>query len=122
MSWRSLHADPREFEFGEASHQAGIDRSRFRGSTIYFAAIALANNPNMRAEGEFGHLEAIRAEEFVRIRWHDGHLITDDDLLALSVRRGSLTPNERREIEAHVRIRENFSRCCLGRPNCRACR
>ena len=29
-------------------------------------------------------------------------LIEDDDLLALSVRRGSLTPNERREIQSHV--------------------
>jgi len=29
-------------------------------------------------------------------------LIEDDDLLALSVRRGSLTPSERREIQSHV--------------------
>jgi hypothetical protein len=40
--------------------------------------------------------------EFGEFDGTTGHLITDHDLLALSVRRGSLTPYERREIEAHV--------------------
>jgi HD-GYP domain-containing protein (c-di-GMP phosphodiesterase class II) len=46
--------------------------------------------------------------EFGEFDGTTGHLITDHDLMALSVRRGSLTPYERREIEAHVSHTREF--------------
>ena len=52
--------------------------------------------------GSYGHLEEIRAYSFTEFDGSVGGVITDQDVLTLSVRRGSLTPEERREIQAHV--------------------
>ena len=103
----ALHSGPVEFELVRRRVKQELTRDLSRLDD-YFAAIALANNPNVLAEGEFGHLEAIRRMEFVEFDGRTGHLITDQDLLALSVRRGSLTPHERREIEAHVSHTRDF--------------
>ena len=102
-----LHADPVEFELARRRIKQDLSRDLSRLDD-YFTAITLANNPNVRAEGEFGHLEAIRQMEFGEFDGTTGHLITDHDLMALSVRRGSLTPHERREIEAHVSHTREF--------------
>jgi len=102
-----LHADPREFAFARRRTKQELDRAISRLDD-HFAAIVLANNPNVRAEGEFSHLEAIHANPFTEFDGSNGRLITDEDLLALSVRRGSLTPNERRQIEAHVAYTRDF--------------
>lgn len=102
-----LHADPVEFELARRRIKQELSRDLSRLDD-YFAAVALANNPNIRAEGEFSHLEAIRQMEFGEFDGTTGHLITDHDLMALSVRRGSLTPHERREIEAHVSHTREF--------------
>jgi HD-GYP domain-containing protein (c-di-GMP phosphodiesterase class II) len=103
----ALHSDPREFEFTRRRSKQELDRA-ISLLDDHFAAIALANNPNVRAEGDFRHLKAIRANPFVELDGANGWLITDDDLLALSVRRGSLTPDERRQIEAHVAYTRDF--------------
>jgi len=68
----------------------------------YLAQLTHANNPNVLAAGDFRHLEALRAQRFVDLDGRLEGLITQADLLALSVRRGSLTPAERNEIERHV--------------------
>jgi HD-GYP domain-containing protein (c-di-GMP phosphodiesterase class II) len=68
----------------------------------FLSALTLANNPNVRAEGEYGHLAAIHALPFLELDGGDGRLIAASDVEALSVRRGSLTPEERREIQNHV--------------------
>jgi HD-GYP domain-containing protein (c-di-GMP phosphodiesterase class II) len=102
-----LHADPIEFELARRRIKQDLSRDLSRLDD-YFTAITLANNPNVLAEGEFGHLEAIRQMEFGEFDGTTGHLITDHDLMALSVRRGSLTPHERREIEAHVSHTREF--------------
>jgi HD-GYP domain-containing protein (c-di-GMP phosphodiesterase class II) len=102
-----LHSDPVEFDLARRRIKQELSRDLSRLDD-YFTAITLANNPNVLAEGEFGHLEAIRQMEFGEFDGTTGHLITDHDLLALSVRRGSLTPPERREIEAHVSHTREF--------------
>ncbi len=102
-----LHADPVEFELARRRIKQDLSRDLSRLDD-YFTAITLANNPNVLAEGEFGHLEVIRQMEFGEFDGTTGHLITDHDLMALSVRRGSLTPHERREIEAHVSHTREF--------------
>jgi HD-GYP domain-containing protein (c-di-GMP phosphodiesterase class II) len=74
----------------------------------YFTAVTLSNNPNVLAKGSFGHLDVIRGTPFREFDGSLDGLITGADLLALSVRRGSLTPEERSEIEAHVEHTRDF--------------
>lgn len=68
----------------------------------FFDALTLANNPNVRAQGEFRHLDLLHEEPFLEVDGREGRLISAADLTALSVRRGSLTPDERIEIQNHV--------------------
>jgi HD-GYP domain-containing protein (c-di-GMP phosphodiesterase class II) len=68
----------------------------------YYAGVVQANNPNIVADGDFGHLRTIRDYRFRELDGSLSGLITDSDLLALSMRQGSLTPEERREIQLHV--------------------
>ena len=68
----------------------------------YWAAVVRANKPNLLEDGDFQHLIEIREERFLDLDGTISGLIDDNDLLALSVRRGSLTPAERREIQSHV--------------------
>ena len=68
----------------------------------YFDWISRANRPNILDDGDFAHLAEIRDYHFREVDGTLDGLITDTDMLALSVRRGSLTPQERREIQAHV--------------------
>ena len=65
----------------------------------YMEWIAKANQPNVLEEGDFEHLRMVRNAAFAGT---DFPLIDDQELQALSVRRGSLTPAERIEIEGHV--------------------
>ena len=74
----------------------------------YFSQLTLANNPNVLAVGDYTHLAEIRAEPFVEFDGRSEGLIADTDLHALSVRKGSLTPLERKEIERHVVFTRDF--------------
>lgn len=74
----------------------------------YFDFISLANRPTPLDEGDFAHLRELRDYAFLELDGTRDGLITDTDLAALSVRRGSLTPDERREIESHVTHTRDF--------------
>jgi HD-GYP domain-containing protein (c-di-GMP phosphodiesterase class II) len=74
----------------------------------YFDFIALANRPTPLDDGDFAHLRELRDYAFLELDGTRDGLITDTDLAALSVRRGSLTPEERREIESHVTHTRDF--------------
>ncbi len=74
----------------------------------YFDWIEQANNPNVLDDGDFEHLAEVRDYAFRELDGTMGGVISDEDLLALSVRRGSLTPQERRAIEAHVVHTKDF--------------
>lgn len=74
----------------------------------YFEFITLANRPTPLDEGDFVHLRELRDYAFLELDGTRDGLITDADLTALSVRRGSLTPEERREIESHVTHTRDF--------------
>jgi HD-GYP domain-containing protein (c-di-GMP phosphodiesterase class II) len=74
----------------------------------YFEFISLANRPTPLDEGDFAHLRKLRDYAFLELDGTRDGLITDTDLAALSVRRGSLTPEERREIESHVTHTRDF--------------
>ena len=102
-----LHTQPAQFEAARRRIKQDLSREI---SLIddYFAAISRANSPNVVAEGDYSHLDAIREIKFAEWDGSSDHLISVQDLLALSVRRGSLTPAERREIEAHVSFTREF--------------
>ncbi|MEZ5549264.1 MAG: HD domain-containing phosphohydrolase [Pseudomonadales bacterium] len=68
----------------------------------YFEMVSKANLPQILDEGVARDLREIREYAYREFDGTLNGLITDLDLLALSVRRGSLTPDERREIQSHV--------------------
>ncbi len=74
----------------------------------YYEWIVAANSPNVMDDGEFGHLTEIRNYAFKEFNGDVAGVINDADVLALSVRKGSLTPEERRAIESHVVFTKDF--------------
>ncbi|MGK0224723.1 MAG: HD-GYP domain-containing protein (c-di-GMP phosphodiesterase class II) [Limisphaerales bacterium] len=68
----------------------------------YIDWVVQANSPNVLDQGDYQHLDEIRDYSFRELDGTLGGVITDQDVLALSIRRGSLTPEERREIQSHV--------------------
>ncbi|MDG2278736.1 MAG: HD domain-containing phosphohydrolase [Pseudomonadales bacterium] len=74
----------------------------------YYDWVRAANNPNILDAGSYSHLDEIRDYAFRELDGTVGGVITEQDLLALSVRRGSLTPEERRKIQAHVVFTTDF--------------
>jgi HD-GYP domain-containing protein (c-di-GMP phosphodiesterase class II) len=96
-----LHKRPADF----AIERRRIHRELERRITLlddYLAAIVRANRPTILEDGDFAHLRSIRDHAFVEPDGSPSTLISESDLVALSVRRGTLTADERREIEAHV--------------------
>ena len=67
-----------------------------------FATIMAANEPTVLAAGDFAKIEAIAKETYFDIRGEMKFLIEADEAVALSVKRGSLTPKEYEEITSHV--------------------
>ncbi len=74
----------------------------------FFQVISSANVPNVLDDGNFKNLKRIREYGYLESDGTLNGLITENDLLALSIRRGSLTPEERREIESHVTHTREF--------------
>lgn len=68
----------------------------------YLRDILKANEPSVLTEGDFHHLQEIQGQV---VKNHDDSLIgllSDSEFCALAIRRGSLTQEERAEIERHV--------------------
>lgn len=72
--------------------------------------VLAANQPNVVAEGDFSTLETIRHWEFIDPSGVRHNLLTEGEMRALSLRRGSLNPEERVEIENHVTHSYRFLR------------
>ncbi len=85
----------------------------------FLAAIEEANEPSMLPDGAFDHLREIHGYRFHDIDGTEKGLINDDEMLALSVRKGSLTEEERREIESHVTHTWNFLKLIPWTPELR---
>ena len=67
-----------------------------------WSAILSANEPTVLAAGDFAKIEQIAKETYSDIRGDVHRLLNEDEVLALSVKRGSLTPSEFDEIRSHV--------------------
>jgi HD-GYP domain-containing protein (c-di-GMP phosphodiesterase class II) len=72
--------------------------------------IMAANQPNIIAAGDYSALENFRHWEFVDALGRRNSILTEGELRALSLRRGTLTPEERAEIESHVTHSYHFLR------------
>ncbi len=61
-----------------------------------------ANEPTVQAAGDFARIEELAKETFVDSKGQMRRMLEDDDVLALSITRGSLTASEYQEITSHV--------------------
>jgi len=69
---------------------------------LYLREIEQANKPSILAEGRFNHLERVRDLPSVSAGGMGLRLLNEEEFQTLSLRKGSLTPTERKEIESHV--------------------
>jgi HD-GYP domain-containing protein (c-di-GMP phosphodiesterase class II) len=64
--------------------------------------IVAANEPTVLAAGDFAKIEQLAKETYFDLRGEMRFLLDEDEAVALSVKRGSLTPKEYEEITSHV--------------------
>jgi HD-GYP domain-containing protein (c-di-GMP phosphodiesterase class II) len=83
-------------EFAQVRHSTHEELCRF------LDAIGKANEPTVLAEGSFEALREISRRTYVDFEGRERHLLRNEELQFLMIRRGSLDENERREIESHV--------------------
>lgn len=102
-----LHDKAQDFEVARARIHREL-QSQLSQLDDYFGMIVAANNPTVRVDGDFAHLKSIESYQFIEDDGSPTGLISKQDLAALSVRRGSLTQEERVEIEAHVQHTRDF--------------
>jgi HD-GYP domain-containing protein (c-di-GMP phosphodiesterase class II) len=67
-----------------------------------YVTILSANEPSVLAQGDFDRITVISKDTYVDLRGDVQRLLTDEEVEALSVRRGSLTTEEFDEIRMHV--------------------
>jgi HD-GYP domain-containing protein (c-di-GMP phosphodiesterase class II) len=88
-----------------ASELEALDRElaiRRAELELTFQAVINANEPTVLAEGDFKKIEALAKETYSDLRGEVRRLLEDDEVISLSVKRGSLTPEEFDEIRSHV--------------------
>jgi response regulator RpfG family c-di-GMP phosphodiesterase len=73
-----------------------------------FRAIESANEPTVLKGGEFAKIEALGKQTFIAPSGEERPLLSALEVTSLSVTRGSLTPDEVREIQSHVTHSFNF--------------
>ncbi len=74
----------------------------------YYQWLVQANEPDMLSKSDFDFLQEVRDYPFLETDGTLGGLIAESDLQALSVRQGSLTTEERQEIQSHVVHTQEF--------------
>ena len=78
------------------------EASKLQRLNNYMQAVADANEPSILSEGTFEHLKQIREYVIEDVNGNSRGLIDELEFGALSIKRGSLTADERVEIENHV--------------------
>src|SRR5580698_9626479 len=67
-----------------------------------FLTIVAANEPTVLAAGDFAKIETLSRDTYSDLRGEVRRLLTEEEVVSLSVKRGSLTPTEFDEIRSHV--------------------
>ena len=74
----------------------------------YFKTILESNEPSVLPEGNFDKLVDIAARRYLDFDGEEKALLTEDEVRLLSIRKGSLDDEERKQIESHVVHTFNF--------------
>jgi HD-GYP domain-containing protein (c-di-GMP phosphodiesterase class II) len=94
-----------------ASALEALDRElaeRRAGLEDAYRSILNANEPTVLAAGDFEKIEQLAKETYMDMRGEKRRLLEDEEVVSLSVKRGSLTPQEFDEIRSHVTHTFNF--------------
>jgi HD-GYP domain-containing protein (c-di-GMP phosphodiesterase class II) len=67
-----------------------------------FDSILAANEPTVLQEGDFATIERLARDTYTDLRGNVRQLLDEEEVVSLSVQRGSLTPQEFDEIRSHV--------------------
>ncbi|MGJ9416653.1 HD domain-containing phosphohydrolase [Massilia sp. CMS3.1] len=107
-AWRALAQQHLEGELGMTLFRRECERIEAQleeeGARLdaFFATIVRANEPSISHSSAPPELEAIRSHACAGCEDAGFRLLSDDEFSALSIGKGCLTPDERRQIEAHV--------------------
>lgn len=111
-------APAQEWPAIEAKYQNEIEKQQEEAEQM-FSAILSANEPTVLAAGSFEFLQKI-AERRIELSTNEEiPYISDQELVMLSIRKGTLDNEERLEIESHVKHTYNFLRQIPWTPNLR---
>jgi HD-GYP domain-containing protein (c-di-GMP phosphodiesterase class II) len=91
-------APPTEFDITRIRNEV---RKISRELSFFWNTITEANEPHVVASGSFQAIAEIAAIKVV-LNGQEEELLTSEEISRLSIRKGSLTESERREIEQHV--------------------
>ncbi|HNE21020.1 MAG TPA: GAF domain-containing protein [Turneriella sp.] len=119
QSLAEMQKSPRElWPEIQAKFQAEQEKQQLEAEQM-FSAILSANEPTVLAAGSFDFLKKI-AENKLRVSVDEElPFLTDQELVMLSIRKGTLDERERLEIESHVTHTYNFLRQIPWTPNLR---
>jgi HD-GYP domain-containing protein (c-di-GMP phosphodiesterase class II) len=92
-------------EIEKLDHELDVRRAELHDA---FRSIESANEPTVLKAGEFGKIEALGKQTFIAPSGEERPLLSALEVTSLSVTRGSLTPDEMREIQSHVTHSFNF--------------
>jgi HD-GYP domain-containing protein (c-di-GMP phosphodiesterase class II) len=86
------------------------EESRFRRAQLEgaFEAVYQANEPTVLPEGDFDRLFEIARQTYLDPRGIERPILTPEEVRYLSIPKGSLSPDERAQIESHVVHSFNF--------------
>ena len=110
----ALHRDSGSMELhNRIEQQLKAELERLEG---FLRAVEQSNEPTVLDDGDFEHLEELRAYPFAGQDEPIANLLTEDEFTHLSIRKGSLSLDERREIESHAQHTANFLRLIPWTP------
>ena len=107
-AWRSLVQQHLQEELGMAAWRREVERIeahlQAEGARLdaFYETIVRANEPSVSHSEPLRELDAIRGHVCHGTGEADFRLLSDEEFSALNIGKGCLTPEERRQIEAHV--------------------
>lgn len=110
----ALHRESGSMELhNRIEQQLKAELERLEG---FLRAVEQSNEPTILDEGDFEHLEELRTYPYAGGDESITNLLTEDEFTHLSIRKGSLSLDERREIESHAQHTANFLRLIPWTP------
>jgi HD-GYP domain-containing protein (c-di-GMP phosphodiesterase class II) len=111
--WAQLRAEleAKQGNGVDAARVAEIERrleAELEKYRMWFEAIAMANEPSVLPEDKASTLSDITGHDFPDVSGRVHHLIAPQEFHFLSIQKGTLTNEERKEIESHVAKSHDF--------------